>query len=74
MAYLIHIETLSMLSELLSQPRIQQQHLYCHFQKGQLTHHHLMKLQERKIKSVSFEDAHTIYPYHPFTQLHDATR
>jgi hypothetical protein len=64
------IQTLTDLERYLKQPSIEA-HLFCYFQKEVLQHHHLVTLKEREIKSVSFENAYTIYPHHPFTQLND---
>lgn len=67
---LLHIiESLDDMEQFLHLSQQVEKHLYCRFQKEQLQHRHLVQLQERKIKSVSFEDAHTIYPYHPLTHL-----
>ncbi|PCD85618.1 hypothetical protein [Vibrio mediterranei] len=59
------------LEHYLSEQSVVDKHLFCFFQKEKLQHHHLVKLVEREIKSVSFENAHTIYPYHPLTQLNN---
>ncbi|MCW8348741.1 hypothetical protein MD535_22385 [Vibrio sp. ZSDZ65] len=65
------IQTLADLEQYLKRPCVEA-HLFCYFQKEAMHHHHLVTLKEKKVKSVSFANAHTIYPYHPFTHLNDA--
>ena len=61
--------SLEALEHYLTESSMVDKHLFCFFQKEALQHHHLVALKDREIKSVSFENAHTIYPCHPFTQL-----
>ncbi len=68
-ANLYFVKTIEALEALMTSPILEKEHIYCGFQRGNLQHKHLVILRDRKIKSVSFDDAHTIYPNNEFTQL-----
>ncbi len=66
---LYFVKTIEALEALMTSPILEKEHIYCGFQRGSLQHKHLTILRDRKIKSVSFDNAHTIYPSHQLTQL-----